>query len=220
MKMIRAVIFDLDDTIVDSESLHKKAWESVLKGYGHSIDEIPQKMRESQMGKRVIDNVFETVLFLGIVENPKIVYKKRLDLFLKLVNEKLIVKPGLIPLLTSLKKNKYILAVASSGSKMYVNLVLKKFNLGKYFTIVLTGNDVIHGKPNPEIFLSAIKQLRISPDECVVIEDAKVGIEAAKAAGCKCVAIETPFTPLRDLALADKIVSSLTEISPKMLKEL
>lgn len=216
--MIKGIIFDLDDTMVNSEPLHSETWSQLLKEYSHQVNEIPKAMQINQMGMRVLDVVKERALYLNLNDSIETIYKRRICLFLKLAKEKLQLMPGLLSRLKILQKNRYHLAIASSGAKQYVNMVLDQFYIRNYFEVVVTGDDVTKGKPDPETYLSAAEKLYLNPNECLVIEDATKGIQSAKAAGCKCIAIENTNIPKQNLSEADMILASLTDFTLKKIR--
>jgi beta-phosphoglucomutase len=128
--------------------------------------------------------------------------------------------PGAGELLHVLREAGFKLAVGSSGPSENVALTVEKLDAADLFGAVVTGDDVRHGKPDPEVFALAAKRLGVRPVNCVVIEDAPVGIAAAHAAGMLGIGLLSTGRTRADLAAADVIVNSLDEISPKMLEEL
>lgn len=128
--------------------------------------------------------------------------------------------PGLLESLERFKAAGFKLAVASSGAQKYIELVLNKFEINGYFDAVVTGDDVKVGKPHPEAYLIAAEKLRVGAQECLVLEDATKGIQSAKAAGCKCVAVSNPNVPAQDFSEADVVVNSLDEVTLDLIKEL
>jgi len=217
--MIKAIIYDLDDTMVNSDPLHARAWEELLKEYGHKFSDLPEKMRSNFIGMRVVDIVKELAAYLKLDTNPKDLYKKRIDIFLRIVEKELQVMPGLLSSLKLFKENNYKLAVASSGAKKYIELVLEKFDIKHYFDVVITGDDVKVGKPNPETYLVACEKLKLLPSECLVLEDATKGIQSAKAAGCSCIAVENPNIPAQVYPDADVVIHSLSELTLQVINK-
>lgn len=92
-------------------------------------------------------------------------------------------------------------------------MVLDRFKIKEYFDVIISGDHVKHGKPNPEIYKLTLNELSVKPSEAVVLEDAEVGIESAKGAGCYCIAVANPNTPIQDLSKSDKVINSLNEIN-------
>lgn len=211
--MIKTIIFDNDDLLVDSHPLVAQTLNELLKKYGHSFDELPQEVKSSFIGKKIVEVVKFLIDYLHINVEFEKLNNERAKTFFKLVEEKLEMMPGAMGLIELFKKNHYRLALASSGTNKYIAMVLDKFNLHKTFEIVITGDDVTLGKPNPQIFLLVTQKLNEKPENCLVLEDAGNGVEAAKAAGCKCIAVRNTHTPPQDLSKADLVVNSLSDIT-------
>lgn len=147
-------------------------------------------------------------------------YEKRSNLFLKLVQDKLTPTAGLISSLEFFKNKRMKIAIASSGTKEYIHLVLNKYDISQYFNIIVSGDNVKVGKPNPETYIVAAKKLGFKPKECLVLEDATVGIKSAKSAGCICIAVKNPKTPPQDYSEADLVINSLEEIDENIINSL
>jgi HAD superfamily hydrolase (TIGR01509 family) len=109
------------------------------------------------------------------------------------------------------------IALATSSRKMKMQLVMEESGLGKYFSVFVTGEEVAHGKPHPEIFLLAAERLNVDPKQCLVIEDAVNGVAAAKAAGMKCIAITSTHED-DALIAADLVVDHYSELSMKSVR--
>jgi len=141
------------------------------------------------------------------LESDKI---KIYNLFKEMALGKDLAIPGVSDFIGLCKSKGLALAVATSAGsyKMNINLELLKMQSG-VFDALVSGEDITHNKPHPEIFLKAAKKLGLQPNECLVIEDAPSGVKAAKAAGCKCLALRTTFSR-EDLKEADEIVKDLT----------
>ena len=216
--MIKAVIYDMDDLMVNSNPLHIRASKKVFREYEIDLQQIPQNIRASFIGMRVADILKVVVDYFNLDLDFGKLRKQRSKIFLSLAAKELKVMPGLMQSLEFFKKNKLRIALASSGTKEYINLVLKKFKLAKYFDVIVSGDDVKFGKPDPETYLIACKKLQIMPKKIIVLEDASKGIEAAKTAGCICIAVKNPYTLKQNLAAADLIINSLTDLNSKTLR--
>ncbi|MFH1564551.1 MAG: HAD-IA family hydrolase [bacterium] len=177
-------------------------------------------IRSKFIGMRVIDICKETIDTLKLNTDIESFYNKRIQLFLDIVKDELEALPGLIESLKLFQSNNFKIALASSGAKKYIDLVLDKFNLRDYFDVIVSGDCVKIGKPNPETYLVASKKLNFKPEECVVLEDAKNGIESAINAGCKCIAIINTNTPPQDRSKANMILDSLKEITLEKINSL
>jgi HAD superfamily hydrolase (TIGR01509 family) len=218
MPMIEAVIYDLDDTMVNSDPLHARAWEELLQPYGHVFADLPEELRAGFIGMRVKDIVHEIADYLKLEGTVEELYEQRANAFLRIVRTELEPMPGLTDSLDRFKNAGYKLAVASSGARQYIDLVLSKFSITDYFDTVITGDDVTVGKPDPETYLVAASKLDVAPANCAVFEDATKGIQAAKAAGCICLAVINPNVPPQDVSMADVAVHSLEEISLETIR--
>ena len=120
--------------------------------------------------------------------------------------------PGLRELLDEIDRRGLPRAIASSGIRRYVEAVLRVNGLPDRFSVIITGDQVAHGKPAPDVFLAAARALNVEPSDCLVLEDAPAGVQAAKAAGMACIAVPDRGVAQLDLSQADKIVSSLHEV--------
>jgi beta-phosphoglucomutase len=131
------------------------------------------------------------------------------------LKHKITIKPGLIDLLKKL--NGYKIALATGAMQETADENLKRFNITNYFDFVIGGDQVKEAKPNPEIFLKAAEYFNVKATECVVVEDAILGMEAAKSCGMKVIALEDEFTKYQDHSIADAKIEKLSEL-PKILE--
>jgi beta-phosphoglucomutase-like phosphatase (HAD superfamily) len=216
--MVKAVIFDLDDLMVDHYKLHAKAADKVLKRYGYRYDQLPLKKRRGYIGMRVREVVRDFVDYFKLTVSPQDLYKERMKIFLGLVKEKVIPRPGIFKAVSLFEKMKLRLAVASSGPREYIDVCLRGLRVKDKFEVIVSGDDVKKGKPNSETYRKAIKKLGLKPEECLVLEDAEAGVAAAKKAGAWCVGVMNANTEKQDLSKADLVVESLEEIDEETLK--
>lgn len=213
--MINSIIFDLDDTIVNSSPLHFEAYEKALKEFGLKSVEIPPNLRREIYGMRIKEIMELFAKHFKLDVNVKLLTKRRNEIFMELVQKGVTPMPGLNALIKNVKKWKMKRSIASSGVRSYVEEVLKQLKLSDFFQTVVTGDDVKNPKPDPEVFLKAAEKLNSNPLECVVIEDAMNGVIAAKAAGMKVITIKTDSD--QDLSGADFIIENLGEITLEMI---
>ena len=209
--MVKAVIFDLDDLLVDSHYLHELATEITLREMGWHYPKISDQDQRRYIGMRVQDILQEMSEKMGNLFDFQELSEKRAKTFQRLVEEQLQPLPGAEQALRLCQKEKVLTALATSGTKSYVKIVLHKFGWEKFFSVIVCGDEVKLGKPDPETYLVAVQKLKQKPEECVVLENATLGIKAAKAAGCKCIAVINERTPSQDLSKADKVLKSLEE---------
>jgi HAD superfamily hydrolase (TIGR01509 family) len=189
--MLKAVIFDMDGVLVDSMPYHADAWVSVFKDVGINIrrEDIYDIEGSNHIG--IINLVFKKA---GRTPEPtdflRLAQKKQ-EIFSKINKAK--VFDGIYECINSLK-NKYLLAVVSGSDRAVVIELIERF-FPDTFSAIVSGNDVKEGKPSPEPYLKALEMLKVNKDECIVIENAPLGVESAKRAGLYCIAIPTYVEP-------------------------
>lgn len=211
--MIKAVIYDFDDTIVDSDPLHIQSWEQNLKAHNvQNIADFKDFREKNMMGKSSRENAKLLVDHYKINVDPEDFYHSKADIYMKNV-DKLELLPGVIYSLDLFKKSNLRLAVATGSPRKYIDAVTSRLGLKDYFELIVSADDVQKSKPDPESFIVTCHKLGLNPSECVVIEDATVGVQAAKAAGCKCIAIPNRNVKIQDYSQADLVLESLEKIT-------
>ena len=218
--MIKAVIFDLDGLIVESETIHSESYAAIIIEYGK---------------KPIFDeNGFVQTIGLGaesnwqllkekyaIKEDVQILADKKRAFYRKLLHkQKIITKPGFTELLRLLKKHKIKVAIASAALKQHVILVLDKLNLTMEFDAVVGLGDVQRLKPYPDVYLEALKRLKIHASQCLSLEDSETGVESAVAANIKVIAVPHKFSQKQNFQKAWKVVKSLKDINLKLLSSI
>lgn len=215
--MIKAVIFDMDGVISDTQKLHGAVESEFLARFGVNltINELEKKYAGVSTKK------FFTELLEGKATTEQIeeLLEEKSKLMVPRAKEKVDDVPGSIKLIKQLKENNYPLAVASASVIEYVNAVLETLNIKQFFDAVLSTDMVKKGKPAPDVFLKAAELLKVKPENCLVIEDGRSGMIGAKAAGMKCIGLvkdrnETDYYP------ATVLVESLKEVDVKFIENL
>lgn len=216
--MIKAVIFDLDGVITRTEAIQSGAESEVFAGVGVQIT--PKEIISRYSGWKDIEMFQDMAKRHEIKEDIwKLREKKWEIVYQKLSQDSIPVVPGAAALIEKLQKYGYILALASSTNLKFILTILVNLAIKEKFKVIVSGDEVKVGKPNPEIFLSASSKLNVVPQACLVIEDAPSGVKAAKTADMKCIAITTSAT--RDkLQEADLIIDSLDELTIEYIKDL
>jgi HAD superfamily hydrolase (TIGR01509 family) len=207
--MIHAVIFDMDGLLIDSEPLAKEAWQAAACLYG---GEITTALFDRMLGLRQVECAELVCAELGLSVAAPALCRQRNDLFLDGLHGRLKLMEGAGELLEELHARGVRRALATSGERRYVNVVVKELHLERAFDVRAVAEDVAHGKPAPDVYLLAARHLSVPPSECLVLEDAPNGIKAAKAAGMSCVAVPNAFTRALDLSSADACLPSLTAV--------
>jgi HAD superfamily hydrolase (TIGR01509 family) len=208
---VRAVIFDMDGVIVDSEPYSVQALIDILRLYG--VEPTEDDLRRSY-GRRIRDDFADYFSRYGVTADVEIAIAHKHARYYHLAAGHLQPFPGVMPLLTRVRSQGYRLALASSGDRVKVAFGMQALKLDRIFEVVVSGDDVTHSKPAPEIYVTAAQRLGVAPVECVAIEDAPAGVEAAKRAGMGCIAV-TNSVAREQLQRADLIVASLADdLSP------
>ena len=207
---IRAVIFDMDGVLTDSEPLICAAAVAMFQENGLTVQ--PEDFRPfvGTGDNRYIGGVAEKHNFPLDISSAK---KRTYEIYLELVPSRLEAFPGAQNLVRACQQAGLKTAVASSADLIKINANLRKIGLPpETWDAIVTGDDVEHKKPAPDIFLTAACKLEMAPEQCVVIEDALSGVQAAKAAGMRCVAVAQTF-PSEQLQCADLVRDRISEIA-------
>ena len=204
---VQAVIFDMDGVIVDSEPYSLQALLDILRQYG--VEPTADELRRSY-GKRVRDDFVDYFTRHGVTADVNIAIAYKQARYYHLAAGHLRPFAGVMTLLKRLSEQGFRLALASSGDRVKVAFGMQALALNGIFETVVTGDDVSHSKPHPEIYLTAAQRVGVSPTACIAIEDAPAGVEAAKRAGMRCIAV-TNSVAREQLSKADLIVDSLAE---------
>ena len=206
---VAAVIFDMDGVITNTMPDHFRAWNKVFSTYGLHMTHMDVYKREGQKGLQSVKEIFaERKIPFHLAQARKILQEKE-KLFKAIVKRRFV--PGSRRLLHDLHRKGIRLALVTGTARHELRRILP-YHLTILFEVIVTGSDVRHGKPHPEPFLKALKKLGLNSSHAVVIENASFGIRAAKAAGLKCLAVETSL-PREFLKEADEIFSSIKELS-------
>lgn len=200
---VKAVIFDLDGTLVDNNEYHLQTWKHYLKEEGIDIsDENYNAHVNGRTNKDAIEYIYGRKMSdaeaMEYTLEKEAIYRKIYQPFIKPVE-------GLIPFLESLDKMRVPIGMATSGIQVNIDFMFDHIPIKKYFKVIVNSAHIKNGKPDPEIYLKAASLLNIDPENCLVFEDAAVGIQSAKAAGMKVIAIDTT-QPHHELKQADRII--------------
>lgn len=207
---IKAIIFDMDGVLVDSQSAHIKAERAACEKYGLFV---PMSEWKNFYGWK-IEEIFAFLkkkYKMPNVSIDKMVNHKKKEF--KNCYQETTAIPGSLDFLNFCRKNFKKIALATSTKRSMQKMIFGMFGLEKYFDKISTGDMVQRGKPSPDIYKLAIKKIKLKPKECIVIEDAPNGIIAAKKAGCIALGITTSFSRRKLLAAkADHVGKDFAEL--------
>jgi beta-phosphoglucomutase family hydrolase len=209
MSKIKAVIFDMDGVIVDNHNYHFQAWMQFADKYGYELNE--EIYREEFNGKTNRD------LFRMIFDDPTddeiAEYSdEKESLYRELYYNDLRPHTGLLDFLSSLKRNRVRIALATSAPTENVDWVLDNLQLRPWFEVIVDGTEVENGKPDPEIYLTACSRLDLQPQNCLVFEDSFAGLESATEAECMTVAVATSHEAWELEGKSENVIHDFTEV--------
>ena len=207
----KAVIFDMDGVIFDTEKVYLDIWIEVFEKYGYKMT---KELYVNVMGtgrKNVIKTFLEN--FGDDLPIEKMYEEKDNQLFYIIENQGIPLKEGVKELFSMLKEKNYKIALATSAKRERVEKQIKDKWLKESFDAIVCGDDVEKGKPSPDIFLKAAKKIDVEPENCFVVEDSPAGIKAAFSGGMKGIHVE-------DLNAADEDILKYCEKNFKNLQEI
>ncbi|MCF7568127.1 HAD family phosphatase [Sabulilitoribacter arenilitoris] len=215
--MIKAVIFDMDGVIVDSEPLHHKAYQNMFKDVGIKVSDA---LYESYTGQATLPICQHLCKTFNLTESPEtlMAIKRKHFKYLFDNDNSFTLIDGVLELIQDYHNNDLKLVLASSASMPNINRIFNRFSLNQYFIAKLSGADLKASKPHPEIFINAAKASGFKREECVVIEDSTNGIKAANAAGIYSIAFDSKHSKNQDYSTANKVITDFMEIRYNKIK--
>ena len=217
--MLKAVLFDMDGVIVDTEPLHKKAYHKMFEDY--KID-VTTNLYESFTGQSTRNVCTKLVNHFNLKANPKDLELCKRNHFNGLfeTDESLQLLDGVLDIIVDYFNNGLTLVLASSASNSTINKVFTRFELDQYFKAKISGATLKASKPHPEIFEKAAQLAGFKQEHCIVIEDSTNGIKAAKSAGSYCIGYDSLHSKNQDYSQADLVISSFKQIPYQKVKTL
>ncbi len=214
---IKALILDFDGLILDTEYPEYLSWYEIFQDYGL---EFSASEWAAYIGRGAEEAIYTPYDMLeertGLLIDRTAIRNRRRFRFNELMSAEEVL-PGVIDLIKTARELNMKLAVASSSDQSWVKSHLSSLNLIQYFDVIRCGNEVLHRKPNPELYLSVLDALAIACHEAVAFEDSPNGIAAAVAAGILCVAVPNRLTIHGNIKAADVVVESLKDFSLRSL---
>lgn len=208
--MIKAVVFDMDGLIVDSEPIESDSIKILLEKYGktpiyHDNGLIHVPGTAGQTYQMLIDKY-------NLKVDIKTLRRNRRRIFTKLIKSKTFPTSDLSNLIYILVTHNIKIALASNRNRKHIDLILTRMGVKELFEVILGPGKKIRHKPSPDIYITTAKKLKVKTEECLVLEDSESGIVAGKEAGMKVIAVPNIYTKNQDLSKADLIVNSLKAV--------
>ncbi|MCK4544997.1 HAD family phosphatase [candidate division WOR-3 bacterium] len=216
---LRAVIFDMDGVVVNSQPLYFELERRYFSELGLNI---PPEEYNNFVGMNMNNMWFYLKEKYHIKQSLDFLIENNIKNFVENINSSDELKPisGVVDLFNELKNNHIKIAIASSSSGSVVDSMLNKLQIKSFFDVIVCGDEVYNGKPAPDIFLLTVERLQVKPEECIVIEDSCNGVKASNSANIKCVGFLNTHSGDQDLSNAEKIIKDFSNINLEILKEI
>ena len=207
---MKALIFDMDGVIVDSEPMHTAVTIEVMQSYQVHFT-TAEMDRFIGMSMRGFFSILKKEHGLNAPVEEMI--QRQIDgIYRHIKEDPQEPVPGILEILAYLKARKIPAAIASSSPKILIETIVERLQIADAFSLLLSGEDFPRSKPDPAIYLTAAEKLGVDPADCLVIEDSQNGTIAAKEAGMRCIGFQNPHSGQQDLRRADLIVPVLTQL--------
>jgi beta-phosphoglucomutase family hydrolase len=206
---VNAAIFDLDGTLIDNNTYHLQSWLQYLKDMNREMSEEEYKANvNGRTNKDVIEYIYQRKMddkeAMKYAHEKEAIYRELYAPHIKPV-------AGLLELLEKLRSLSIPMAIATSGIQVNIDFLFEHIPIRSYFDVIVNSAHISKGKPDPEIYIKTAELLKVSPAECLVFEDAVVGINSAKAAGMKVVGVLTTHKA-EELSGADILIKDFSEL--------
>ncbi len=198
----KACLFDLDGVLVDTAIYHFQAWKNLGKQFGYELTEEQNEQLKGVSRVESLNKILDWANYSATQEQKSAWLIEKNEDYLRLISNMnpSEILPGVLDFLQQIKDLGYKIALGSASKN--AEIILEKTGLMPWFDLIIDGNKVSKSKPDPEVFLKGAEGLGLSPETCIVFEDAQAGVEAAKAGKMKAIGIGEAET----LSLADKII--------------
>ncbi|MCI7740317.1 MAG: HAD family phosphatase [Clostridiales bacterium] len=215
--MLKGIIFDMDGVLINTEPLHYRVWKKTFQQKGLEIEYENYKGCIGSTVGYLLDLIQKHygVDFHDDLELVPLQRKNKAEMIAKEGFPKI---PGVPQMLERVHEGGFLMAVASSSPEVYINQVIEMLGVKDYFQVLCSGENVKNPKPAPDVFLKAAKELGLSVDECLVIEDSTNGCRAAKAAGMVCLGYDNPDSGDQDLSIADGVIDDYEKLDAGFLQ--
>lgn len=211
------VIFDVDGVLVDSYRAHFVTWQASARKHGFDCTEAEFALAFGRTAREVIRESWDSALSNQWIRDFE---DEKESLYRDMIAKDFPAIEGAFELIHALHAENVPMAIGSSGPPLNVQAVIRALKAEDAIKTVITGADVKIGKPNPDVFQQGAAGMQIPANRCVVLEDAVPGLQAARAAGMKCVGVVSHGRSREELADADHLVTDLTQLSPQLLQQI
>ncbi len=205
---MRAVVFDMDGLMFNTEDVYTLTGEELLRRRGC---EFTEELKHEMMGMQPQPAFERMIAHCRLAETWEELAEESNRLFLDLLHGRLAMMPGLMELLDALERAGIPKAICTSSSRELAAACLRPFDLSGRFEFMLTAEDIVHGKPHPEIYFMAAWRFGVPPAEMLVLEDSENGCLSAAAAGAYVVAVPGPHSRQHDFSMASLVADSLAD---------
>jgi len=215
---LKALLFDLDGTLIDSEFFHFECWNEILEEF--DVELSYADWLKNYAGVPMPANAARLIETYNIAAPLPHIIEKREDLTLERLKTKDVnLMPYVADVLEYFREQNLTLALVTSSPRQDVEAVFERNGLGKYFTLIITRTEVTKSKPDPESYLVCVEKLGLLKEECLVFEDTINGIKSAKAAGLTCIAIQSNTDEHHKLTIADQLFLDFNQAKEYLINE-
>lgn len=208
--MLKGYIFDMDGVLVDNHLAHFEAWMEMSRKYDFALND---EIYKTQFNGKTNADLFRSIFGADIsADRLQELVDEKEKMYHDIYRDQMQPLEGLVDFFEWIKENDFKMALGTSAPTKNVDFVLDTLDLRKYFDFIIDGSGVSQGKPHPEVYLKCIEGLGLSSSECVVFEDAILGIKAAVAAKAKVIAVATTHNVLELLPHARYIISDFNSV--------
>jgi beta-phosphoglucomutase family hydrolase len=211
---IKAVIFDLDGVIAETEHAHIQAEKETMLKHGIKISEDELHQYTGTTAKQMFTDLIRRYQLKTTFDE---IFNQKEEIMFKLLERGVEPTKGVIKLLNKLKRARIRLGIASSSHTRLIDYVLNELGIADMFDSIVGAEDITNSKPDPEIFLKCAKRLNMEAKECLVVEDSMLGVKAAKKAGMKCLGYRNPNSGNQDLSKADILTDDFSKLDIQSL---
>lgn len=214
---LRALLFDLDGTLIDSEFFHFECWNEILEEFGVKLTY--NDWLDNYAGVPMPTNAGRLIEKFAIATPLQQIIEKRERLTLERLKTKDVnLMPYVGDVLEYFQQQGLTLALVTSSPRQDVEAVFERNGLGRYFKLIITRTEVAKSKPDPESYLVCVEKLGLQKEECLVFEDTINGVKSAKAAGLTCFAIQGNINEHHKLTIADKLFLNFKQVKEHLIE--